>query len=119
LASFGLAEAAPRVKRRRRRPRKARRLAQRRWHSDRHRLTYVRDVETPLLLIHAEDDLRCPNDQAEQLFTALRKLRRDVTFVRFPCESHTFSATGRPRHHLERPHIILDWFRRKLTATSA
>ncbi|HEY7516853.1 MAG TPA: S9 family peptidase [Methylomirabilota bacterium] len=86
------------------------------WYVERSPLTYVRNVETPLLLIHAEDDLRCPIDQAEQLFIALKKLRKEVTFVRFAGESHTFSAFGRPRHRLERQRIILDWFERHLTA---
>jgi len=47
-------------------------------------LTYARNITTPLLIVHSEDDLRCPIEQAEQLYVALKTLRRDVTFVRFP-----------------------------------
>ena len=77
-------------------------------------LTYARDITTPLLIIHAEDDLRCPIEQAEQLYVALKALRRDVTFVRFPDENHELSRSGKPRHRLERFRIILDWFARNL-----
>jgi dipeptidyl aminopeptidase/acylaminoacyl peptidase len=84
------------------------------WYIEHSPLTHVRNVQTPLLLIHAEEDLRCPIDQAEQFFVALKKLRKDVTFVRFPGESHTFAALGRPRHRVERHRIILDWFGKNL-----
>ena len=73
-------------------------------------LTYARDITTPLLIIHSEDDLRCPIGEAEQLFIALKTLRREVVFVRFPDENHELSRSGKPRHRLERFRIILDWF---------
>ncbi len=73
-------------------------------------LTYVPNITTPLLILHAEDDLRCPMEQAEQLFVALKKLRRQVRFVRFPDENHEMSRSGKPRHRLERFRIILEWF---------
>lgn len=73
-------------------------------------LTYARDITTPLLIIHSEDDLRCPIGEAEQLFMALKTLRREVMFVRFPDENHELSRSGKPRHRLERFRIILDWF---------
>ena len=73
-------------------------------------LTYAKDITTPLLILHSEDDLRCPIEQAEQLFVALKKLRRDVRFVRFPGENHEMSRSGKPRHRLERFRHILEWF---------
>ncbi len=73
-------------------------------------LTYARDITTPLLIIHSEDDLRCPIGEGEQLFVALKTLRREVVFVRFPDENHELSRSGKPRHRLERFRIILDWF---------
>jgi dipeptidyl aminopeptidase/acylaminoacyl peptidase len=77
-------------------------------------LSYARDITTPLLIIHSEDDLRCPIEQAEQLYVALKTLRREVVFVRFPDENHELSRSGRPRHRLERFRIILDWFAKYL-----
>jgi dipeptidyl aminopeptidase/acylaminoacyl peptidase len=78
-------------------------------------LTYARDITTPLLIIHSEDDLRCPIGEAEQLFMALKTLRRETVFVRFPDENHELSRSGKPRHRLERFRIILDWFEKYLS----
>ena len=77
----------------------------------------VRDITVPMLLLHSENDLRCPISQAEELFMALRLLRRDVTFYRFPGEGHELSRSGSPLHRVQRAEIILDWFRDKLTGT--
>jgi len=49
-------------------------------------ITYARDIATPVLIMHSEDDLRCPIEQGEQLFIALRTLGKPVEFVRFPGE---------------------------------
>jgi dipeptidyl aminopeptidase/acylaminoacyl peptidase len=78
-------------------------------------LTYARDIKTPLLIVHAEDDLRCPLEQADQLYVALKKLRREVLYVRFPQENHELSRAGKPRHRLERFRHILDWFGKYLS----
>ena len=77
-------------------------------------ITYVRDIDTPLLIIHSEDDLRCPITQAEELFVALRTLGKDVEFVRFPAEGHELSRSGSPVHRVQRAEIIIDYFTRKL-----
>jgi dipeptidyl aminopeptidase/acylaminoacyl peptidase len=79
---------------------------------------WVRDIHVPMLLIHSENDLRCPINQAEELFMALRLLRRDVTFYRFPGEGHELSRSGSPVHRVQRAEIILDWFSERL-ATGA
>ena len=81
-------------------------------------LTYAKDVTTPLLILHSEDDLRCPIEQGEQLFVALKKLKREVRFVRFPGENHEMSRSGKPRHRLERFRHILDWFGQYLGKTA-
>ena len=64
--------------------------------------------------MHSEDDLRCPMEQAEQFFVALKKLRKEVVLVRFPDENHELSRSGRPRHRLERFRFILEWFGKHL-----
>ncbi len=73
-------------------------------------IAYVKNVETPLLIIHAEEDYRCPIEQAEQLFVALRVLGKEVRMIRFPGESHELSRSGRPRHRIERLYFIRKWF---------
>jgi dipeptidyl aminopeptidase/acylaminoacyl peptidase len=77
-------------------------------------VTYVRDMTTPVLIIHSEDDLRCPINQAEELFVALRLLGREPVLVRFPGENHELSRGGAPGHRVARARLILDWFRERL-----
>ncbi|MGH9106394.1 MAG: prolyl oligopeptidase family serine peptidase [Acidimicrobiales bacterium] len=76
--------------------------------------TYVAEMTTPVLILHSEDDLRCPISQAEELFVALRLLGRGPVMVRFPGESHELSRSGSPRHRVERAKVILEWFHDKL-----
>ena len=58
-------------------------------------LRFAGNINTPLLIIHSEGDRRCPISQAEQLFSALKKLDRDVVFLRLPLETgHGFSRNG-------------------------
>jgi dipeptidyl aminopeptidase/acylaminoacyl peptidase len=88
-------------------------------YAERSPLTHAKDIHTPLLILHSEDDLRCPIEQAEQLFVALKKQRKDVTFVRFPDENHELSRSGKPRHRLERFRIVLEWFTQRLAPGAA
>jgi len=64
----------------------------------------------PMLLIHSENDFRCPISQAEELWVTLRLLHREVDFYRFPGEDHELSRSGSPVHRRMRAEIILDWF---------
>src|SRR5439155_4844664 len=46
---------------------------QRDWYLAHSPLTHAPRVRAPLLLYHGEADLRCPVEQSEQMFTALRR----------------------------------------------
>ena len=59
-------------------------------------VTYADRITTPLLIVHSENDWRCPIEQAEDLYTRLRLLGRDVEFVRFPGEGHELSRQAPP-----------------------
>jgi dipeptidyl aminopeptidase/acylaminoacyl peptidase len=76
--------------------------------------TYARDIETPLLVVHSENDLRCNVEQGEHLFTLLRLLGKEVEMLRFPSESHELSRSGSPLHRVQRFEAILEWFGRYL-----
>jgi dipeptidyl aminopeptidase/acylaminoacyl peptidase len=76
--------------------------------------TYAKAIETPLLILHSENDLRCNIEQAEALFTTLRLLKKDVELVRFPAESHELTRSGNPAHRVMRFELLLDWFGRWL-----
>jgi dipeptidyl aminopeptidase/acylaminoacyl peptidase len=80
------------------------------FYLERSPITYVRDIRTPLLILHGENDLRCPIHQAEQLFVALKKQRTPTLMVRFPGESHGLSHSGQPRHRIEELRQMLAWF---------
>ena len=77
-------------------------------------LTYVENVHTPLLILHADFDTRAPIDQTLQEFTALKILGRTVVYVAVPNENHDLSRTGSPIHRVERLHIIADWLKKYL-----
>lgn len=80
-------------------------------------IQHVRNITCPMLIIHSENDLRCPINQAEELFVALRLLGKDVTFYRFPGESHELSRSGSPVHRRQRAEIILDFFAHHLNVS--
>ncbi|MCL2498449.1 MAG: S9 family peptidase, partial [Symbiobacteriaceae bacterium] len=73
-------------------------------------IRYAPKVKTPTLIIHCEDDHRCPMEQAEQWFVALKRLGVTTEFVRFAGESHTFSNIGKPQNRLDRLRQIMRWF---------
>ncbi|HTK10948.1 MAG TPA: S9 family peptidase [Ktedonobacteraceae bacterium] len=77
-------------------------------------ISYVQNMRTPLLIIHSEQDLRCGIEQAEQLFTALKWMGREVQFVRFEGQSHGLSRGGHPHSRLERLRHIKSWFAKYL-----
>ena len=73
-------------------------------------LKYVDQVETTLLILHSEKDYRCPIEQAEQLFIALKRLNKTTTFIRFPESNHELSRSGKPTLRIKRLEYIRDWF---------
>ncbi|HEX5672329.1 MAG TPA: S9 family peptidase, partial [Acidimicrobiia bacterium] len=79
-------------------------------------LKYVDQIVTPTLVLHSEEDYRCPIEQAEQLLTSLLKRGIEAEMVRFPGEGHELSRSGKPRHRVERFEVILEWHDRLLAA---
>lgn len=77
-------------------------------------MKYIGNVKTPTMVIHSEQDLRCPIEQSEQVFVALKRLGVDTEMIRFPGESHGLSRGGRTDRRVERLHHILRWFDRYL-----
>jgi dipeptidyl aminopeptidase/acylaminoacyl peptidase len=75
---------------------------------------YADKIETPLLVMHSENDLRCAIEQAEHLFITLRVAQKETELVRFPAESHELSRSGSPAHRAMRFEILVDWFDRYL-----
>ncbi len=80
-------------------------------------LRYVQNIKTPLLLIQNGADSGCTVAQAEEMFGALRLLRKPVELVIFPEEPHDLSRSGRPDRRVERLRRIVGWFGRYLKVT--
>lgn len=77
-------------------------------------IKYIGNAETPTLVIHSENDLRCPIEQGEQVFVALKTLGIDTEMVRFPDEFHGLSRNGRTDRRIARLNHILRWFNKYL-----
>ncbi|WP_448627976.1 S9 family peptidase [Geodermatophilus sp. URMC 64] len=77
-------------------------------------MTTVEKITTPTMVIHSEEDWRCPVEQGLRLYVALK--RRDVPteLLLFPGEGHELSRSGRPRHRLARLEHVLRWWARWL-----
>lgn len=75
-------------------------------------LAYVKNVETPLLILHSEKDYRCPIEQAEQLYIALKHQKKTTKFIRFPESNHELSRSGKPNLRIDRLNYIVNWFKK-------
>ncbi|MCK5671399.1 S9 family peptidase, partial [Candidatus Bathyarchaeota archaeon] len=73
-------------------------------------LRYAKNVKTPLLFIHSENDLRCPVQQAEEFFVALMERCRDAGVAVWVDEVQKLSRSGKPKHREERFRHIMRWF---------
>lgn len=78
-------------------------------------LRHADRITTPTLVLHSENDWRCPIEQGEQLFAVLKGNGVDSEMVRFPeGEGHELSRQGKPKHRVERFEIVLEWHDRHL-----
>jgi len=82
------------------------------WHHS--PIKYVDDIKTPLLILHSERDFRCPMEQAEQLYIALKYQKKETRFVRFPDADHNLSRTGKPGLRVDRLNHLTGWFKEYL-----
>ncbi len=77
-------------------------------------LIFVDQIRAPLLIIHSEQDWRCPLEQAQRLFVALKQRGVETEMLLFPGEGHELSRSGLPSHRLARFAAILDWWEQHL-----
>ena len=82
-------------------------------------LAYVEKINTPLMITHSMQDLRCTVGEAEMLYKSLKWLKRDVEMVLYPDESHGLSRMGTPTRRVARLHVMRDWFVRHLSPAGA
>ncbi len=70
-------------------------------------IEYVASAATPTLFIHGEADLRVPIEQAEQMYTALRKRHVPAKFVRYP---ETYHGGWTPWNTVHRYYQEVEWW---------
>ena len=73
-------------------------------------LRYARNVRTPTLFIHSDEDYRCPLEQGLQMYAALVDRGVEARLCLFHGENHELSRSGKPTHRLRRLKEITDWF---------
>ena len=86
---------------------------------DRSPLKYARNVKTPTLILHADNDFRVPIEQGEQWFRALKHFGVTTELVLFPRENHNLTRTGEPKHLVESLNWQVYWFDRFLNGNKA
>jgi dipeptidyl aminopeptidase/acylaminoacyl peptidase len=84
------------------------------YYWDRSPIAYIGNAKTPTLVMHNEMDLRCPIEQGEQVYVALKRLGVETEFVRFPEEFHGLSRDGRTDRRIVRLNHLLRWFTKYL-----
>ncbi|WP_330059598.1 alpha/beta hydrolase family protein [Paenarthrobacter sp. Z7-10] len=77
-------------------------------------MAQVDKVSTPTLVIHSEEDLRCPLEQAHRYYTALKMRGVETELLVFPGENHELSRSGTPHHRRQRFEHILRWWAQHL-----
>ncbi|BFH73843.1 S9 family peptidase [Sulfurisphaera javensis] len=75
---------------------------------------YVKNVKTPTMLIHGEIDYRCPIEQAEQFFMALKMNGVPTELVRYLGDGHEHARRGNPKNMIDRLKRKLEWFSKYL-----
>lgn len=73
-------------------------------------LAAIHQLQTPLAIEHQDNDWRCPPSEAEQLFTVLKRLKREVLYIRYPRDGHEMSRSGEPAHRVDRLQRMIAWF---------
>ncbi|UXM89897.1 alpha/beta hydrolase family protein [Paenarthrobacter sp. JL.01a] len=77
-------------------------------------MAVVGDVRTPTLVVHSENDLRCPIEQGQRYYAHLKAQEVDTALLVFPGEDHELSRSGTPHHRRQRFEHILRWWAKYL-----
>ena len=73
-------------------------------------LKYLDQARTPTLIIHSDEDYRCPLSEGYQMYAALKQRGVETRMVIFHGENHELSRSGKPRHRVRRLREITQWF---------
>jgi dipeptidyl aminopeptidase/acylaminoacyl peptidase len=82
-------------------------------------LTYVDKINTPLLIIHGDQDLRTGVIQSETLYKSLKVLNKPVEYIRYPKEGHELTRSGNPGRMMDHMLRVIEFFERYATHPEA
>lgn len=74
-------------------------------------IVHARGVSTPTLFVHGESDHRVPIEEAEQMYTALKKQGVPAMMIRYPDSYH---GGWTPWRYLHRLYSTMEWWSRWL-----
>ncbi|WP_189017870.1 S9 family peptidase [Paenarthrobacter histidinolovorans] len=77
-------------------------------------MAVITDVQTPTLVVHSENDLRCPIEQGQRYYAQLKAQGVETALLVFPGEDHELSRSGTPHHRRQRFEHILSWWAKYL-----
>ena len=77
-------------------------------------LKYLDKATTPTLVLHSDEDYRCPLSEGYQVYAALQQRGVETRMVIFHGENHELSRGGKPRHRVRRLKEITQWFARHI-----
>ncbi len=77
-------------------------------------LAHAHRITVPFAVVHSETDWRCPVEQAQRMYVALRRGGVDAELILFPGEGHELTRSGKPRHREQRFREVLRWWSRHL-----
>ncbi|CAM3105473.1 S9 family peptidase [Saccharomonospora xinjiangensis] len=77
-------------------------------------LAHADRIRIPFAIAHSEHDWRCPIEQAQRMFVALKAGGCETEMLLFPGEGHELTRSGSPRHRIQRFDAVLEWWQRHL-----
>lgn len=77
-------------------------------------MAFIAEVQTPTLVVHSENDLRCPIEQGQRYYAQLKAQGVETALLVFPGEDHELSRSGTPHHRRQRFEHILSWWAKYL-----
>ncbi|MDQ0374400.1 S9 family peptidase [Cellulomonas humilata] len=81
-------------------------------------MAHVGRVRTPTLVIHSEQDWRCPVEQGQRWFVELKRRGVHAELLLFPGEGHELTRSGNPKHRAVRFEHVLRWWSTHLPVES-
>ena len=73
-------------------------------------IKHAKNVKTPTMFIHSDEDYRCPLEQGLQMYTRIKENGVDTKMYIFHGENHELSRSGKPKARIKRIEKIKEWF---------